>query len=164
MGSRTPGFPVDLAVERAGDAEAAHIAREMDYAHAERLLRRPVAVRRGDRSARTAPPAPVAPVEEFKAVGAITIVPNGGENAPATTRTLSPADLRTAPDGTTNLWVEYDQVRWFNAGPAVVLDSNRFVRVGDLNGFSVYRERGDAVQRIYVSVTLGGLVAPYQRS
>lgn len=162
VGSRTPFFPVDLEIERTADLEQARVAREMDEAHARRLVRRTSLSRRMDREARV-PAAPTTPAEEFKAVGVITIVPPAREAAPATSRILSPSDLQTAPAGTTDVWVEYEQVRWFHAGPAVVLDTNRFDRVGELNGFGVYRERGDAVQRIYVSVTLGGLAAPYQR-
>ncbi|MFN7985624.1 MAG: hypothetical protein U0Q11_27600 [Vicinamibacterales bacterium] len=161
-GSRTPSYPVDLSIERRDDQDVERTALMLDSTHADRLLRRPSGVRRVERPVQ-APAATAAPAPEFKAVGAITIVPASRENAPAMSRKLDSADVRTPPAGTTTVWVEYDQVQWFNAGPAVVLDESRFVRIGELNGFSVYRERGDAVQRIYVSVTLGGLVAPYQR-
>lgn len=161
-GSRTPSYPVDLSIERRDDRDVERTARMLDSAHADRLLRRPAVARRVARPVQ-APATTGAAAPEFKAVGAITIVPASRENAPATSRKLDSADVQTPPAGTTTVWVEYDQVQWYNAGPAVVLDPSRFDRVGELKGFAVYRERGDAVQRIYVAVTTGGLIAPYQR-
>jgi len=162
VGSRTPSFPVDLAIERTDDVERARLEREMDRAHAEQLLRRPRVSRRTATEARPTA-APTQSAEEFKAVGAITIMPPARENAPLAGPILGSGALQASPAGTTSLWVEYEQTRWFNAGPAVRLDGSRFDRIGSMHGFAVYRERGGAPDRIYVSATLGGLVAPYQR-
>lgn len=76
---------------------------------------------------------------------------------------LGNGKLTSSPAGTTSVWVEYEQAQWFSAGPAEVLDTTRYSQVGTIQGFPVYRANGATDNRIYVRVTTGGLVAPYQR-
>ena len=161
VGSRTPSFPVDLAIEQRADPNDARFAYEMDQMHAERLLRRPRAARREPRETRASAPAPPsATPEAFQAVGAITIPAR--ETTPVG-RVLGQGALPVDSPGTSSLWVEFEDSRWFSAGAAVVLDAEKFERVGELKGFDVYRERTGSNRRIYVVATLGGLVAPYER-
>jgi hypothetical protein len=170
VGSRTPSFPIDFDVElpdelqlaRAQDGADSRLAgrQSMNRPSFRRASSRPGSSRDG----RTTPvPSAGSAGTEFTAVGAVMIVPPNREGR-STARELGNGSLPTAsPDGTTSVWVEFEDARWFSAGAAVLLDSNTFDRVGDLNGFPVYRERGAASARIYVTVTRGGLVAPYQR-
>jgi|RhiMetdeSRZDD1v2_1073273.scaffolds.fasta_scaffold95876_2 hypothetical protein len=66
------------------------------------------------------------------------------------------------PQGLNSVFVTYGDKQWFSSGQAVLLDTTRFRRVGDLHGFAVYAREGDE-NTIYVSVTTQTetLVAPY---
>ena len=164
VGSRTPSFPVDLELELPDDSSML-LARNVggDAVTSRSAFRRRGARRTRQRvaEATTTPPAVTTPTE-FEAVGAIMIVPPNREGI-FTGRVIGDGSLTTSPAGTTSVWVEFEDTQWFSAGAAEVLDVERYSRVGELQGFSVYRERASASDRIYVSVTLNGLVAPYQR-
>ena len=110
-----------------------------------------------------APSQPVAtPPTEFTAVGVEMFVPPNRQGV-FLGPVLGNGILTSSPAGTTSVWVEFEETRWFSAGAAEVLDTQRLSQVGVLQGFPVYRERALVGGRIYVSVTLNGLVAPYQR-
>ena len=76
-----------------------------------------------------------------------------------------PTRIETAqrPVGLNNVFIEFQNARWFAAGPAVEFSSSRFTRVGEHRGFPVYQESG-RTGTIYLSLLDGapGLVAPYQ--
>lgn len=163
VGSRTPSHPVDLSIEVPNNAAMAALARDMDHARAEQMLRAHRPVGGMTPVASSQPPASAAapPSSEFTAVGAVMIVPPNREDMRAG-RLLDNADLPNAP-GRTSVWVEYEGVRYYSAGSAVLPDASRFESAGALKGFAVYRERSGAADRIYVQATTGGLIAPYQR-
>jgi len=75
---------------------------------------------------------------------------------------LGPLASARKPEGLNGIFIEYRDRRWFSSGPAVELDSARFARVGDHQGFPVYRLEGDETT-IYVTVAKGArnLIAPY---
>lgn len=66
------------------------------------------------------------------------------------------------PTGINNVYLEFRDVRWFAAGPAIEFSAERFVQIGERRGFPVYEEPGRP-NTIYVSLVAGppGLVAPY---
>jgi hypothetical protein len=86
----------------------------------------------------------------FSAVGAASV----------TVPARSGADVGPELQGA---WIDFNQSRWFSAGRAVNYDPQRFVPAGDYRGFPVYRERGGAGDRIFVTVVPDGPVAPYER-
>jgi hypothetical protein len=66
------------------------------------------------------------------------------------------------PRATDGVWVLFRNVRWFSAGKAVVFDPTAFERIGQYEGFPVFRAtvgRGDV---IYIP-SRDGLVTPYAR-
>jgi hypothetical protein len=79
----------------------------------------------------------------------------------------SPARTTTGPaapaSSTEGVWIEWQDGRWFNSGPAVDYDANRFEPVGDYRGFPVYRERGGSGTRIFVTTVHDGPLAPFER-
>ena len=80
-------------------------------------------------------------------------------NRPARTR----VETARRPIGLNNLFIEFQNARWFAAGPAVEFSPARFTPVGEHRGFAVYQETG-RTGTIYLSLLDGapGLVAPYQ--
>ena len=163
VGSRTPSFPVDLEIEQPDDVQmvpAGNIGSDAAWSRfgfgrrAPRAERRRVAV---------VPAQPVATAPtEFAAVGVEMFVPPNRQGT-FLGPVLGNGILTSSPAGTTSVWVEFEQARWFSAGAAEVLDAARYAQVGELQGFPVYRDRASTSDRIYVAVTLRGLVAPYQR-
>jgi hypothetical protein len=90
--------------------------------------------------------------------------------APLSTRSAAPgttvAIVRTVPPSeTTNAgaFVEFEGARYFSSGKAQVNNPDRFTRVGEARGASVYREVKGAAQTIYVEAVPGGALAPYTR-
>jgi hypothetical protein len=75
----------------------------------------------------------------------------------------SAATSTRAPAGETGIWIDFQGARWFSAGTAVPYDAARFEPAGDYHGFAVYRERGTAGPRIFVTVVKDGPVAPFER-
>lgn len=74
--------------------------------------------------------------------------------------------MRTAlpPKGLNAIFIDYDDRRWFNSGPAVEFSSTRFTKIGEHHGFAVYSEAGAGKDNtIYVALTArgGDLVTPY---
>jgi hypothetical protein len=68
------------------------------------------------------------------------------------------------PVGLNNVFVEYEHVRWFAAGPAVEFSAQRFSRVGELRGSGVFQESGRP-DVIYLPILTGTteLLTPYRR-
>jgi hypothetical protein len=67
------------------------------------------------------------------------------------------------PVGLNSVFVDFQNARWFAAGPAVEFVPDRFTRVGEHQGFAVYQESGKT-GTIYLSLLDGapGLLAPYK--
>jgi hypothetical protein len=67
------------------------------------------------------------------------------------------------PVGLNRVYVDFQNARWFAAGPAVEFVPDRFTRIGEHHGFGVYQEAGRA-GTIYLSLLDGapGLLAPYK--
>ena len=80
-------------------------------------------------------------------------------NRPVRTR----IETAQRPVGLNNVFVEFQNTRWFAAGPAVEFSSSRFTRIGEHRGFAVYQEPG-RTGTIYLSLLDGapGLLAPYK--
>lgn len=70
---------------------------------------------------------------------------------------------RPATPTVLQLWVTFDGARWYSAGPALVYSPDRFVQVGDDQGFPVFRDRFGTADEIYIPPVPGGLVAPYKK-
>jgi hypothetical protein len=75
--------------------------------------------------------------------------------------------LRTAlrPVGLNAFYVDYDGARWFNSGPASLVDPSTLTRSGDYHGFPVYVSRAGGSATIYVPVaeTAESMMTPYTR-
>jgi hypothetical protein len=90
----------------------------------------------------------VPPEPPFEAVGVVAVA--------------TPRTPETGPQ-LSGAWFDFEGARWFNAGRAVNYDPARFVRAGEYRGFPVYRERGGAGDRLFVTVAPDGPIAPYDR-
>jgi hypothetical protein len=73
--------------------------------------------------------------------------------------------LETArrPAGLNSIYLEFNDARWFAAGPTVEYSSERFARIGEHRGFPVYEARGEPGV-IYIAHVAGSpdLLAPYR--
>jgi hypothetical protein len=143
VGSRVPSFPV----ERHRQPALLAAADTMRVAPPSARDRSDSLTGRLNADART--PAPSSQDNTFVAHGAVTISPRD--------QTL---DDRRPYNG---LWIEIDGVRWYSGGPAQIYDADRFERSADYRGFPVYRERSGPADRIFVTTTMGGLLAPFDR-
>ena len=95
--------------------------------------------------------ADVSPEPPFEAVGVVSVtIPNRN------------ATIETGPQ-LSGAWVEIDGSRWFSAGRAVDYDPARFVPAGEYRGFPLYRERGGAGDRLFMTVVHDGPIAPFER-
>jgi hypothetical protein len=61
------------------------------------------------------------------------------------------------------VWVPFDGARWYSAGAAVSYSADRFVQVGEYDGFPVYRDKNGSRKAIYIPSVAGGPVAPYAK-
>jgi hypothetical protein len=145
VGSRAPSFPI----QRDGDVSLASFRAGVIVPP----------IRTGDpeivpEAARLAPCAPVTCPQTEPSV-----FETEAETAPLT------GILESIPPPTSNdgIWIEFQAVRWFSAGPAVSFDPDRFQAIGAYRGFPVYRERDAASNTIYVTVVADGPIAPYRR-
>lgn len=91
--------------------------------------------------------------------------------AGATTAVPEPVSARPVPFrapgravGPTDLFIEYQDARWYVAGPAVEYVRDRFTRSGEYHGFPVYTEQGRS-DVIHIPLLSGspGLMTPYRR-
>lgn len=66
------------------------------------------------------------------------------------------------PEGLDGIYIAFQDRRWFVSGHAEELDTAQFTRIGEYEGFPVYRKAGDE-STIYVAVakTARELIAPY---
>jgi hypothetical protein len=95
-------------------------------------------------------------------------IPVGTAGAAASAATAPsrpvPTRIQTVqrPVGLNGVYLQYQNARWFLAGPPVEL-SDRYTKVGEYRGFPVYTER-DHPELIYVALIAGspGLISPYK--
>lgn len=168
VGSRTPSFPIGR------DVELSAMLREPG------LLTPPVGgfypeiAMPGMFESRSAAPI-VAPRERvrevretaadapFEAVGVLMLTPQARREG-GNVRFLGNGALiggQVADEG--GLWIDYDGAQWKSVGRAVDFDASRFEHAGTYHGFPVYRERGVAGNRIFVTVLRNGPLAPFER-
>ena len=159
VGSTAPSFPVVLpAQEQSQAAGAAYIAPEP-------ALPQPVGTSGFLYGTSQAPLQPVATMDSSSRVP--TAVGTAGDRDTDLLIPLrsGPARIETVqrPVGLNAVFLEFRDVRWYAAGPAVEFSSARFSRVGDYHGFPVY-EGNDRKDTIYVSIVPGdpALVVPYR--
>lgn len=71
--------------------------------------------------------------------------------------------FRIRPDSANAIYFEFDNSRWFSAGPPVSIDVRSLTQVGESHGFPVYAARiGDTT--IYVPIARGmDTLVPYSR-
>jgi hypothetical protein len=68
------------------------------------------------------------------------------------------------PTGVNAVFVEFDNARWFSAGPTVAFDATAFTRIGERRGLPVYARAGEAgVIYIPVGTDVRGTLARYAR-
>jgi hypothetical protein len=154
VGSTAPEYPVRLAAEQRGDvsagpagiAQAAAPPTEPPFSNAPATATRANVV--------------MPPFPELARAAAVGTIGNTAARQPA-----APARSRTAvkPKGVNGVFIEYEHRRWFNSGPAVLLDLGRYTRVGDYRGFDVYQEHGPRTDTIYVQLAHGvpSFATPY---
>jgi hypothetical protein len=71
---------------------------------------------------------------------------------------------RRRPPRASTIFIEFQNRRWYAAGPAETIDTSRLIRIGELDGFDVWTRRGNT-DIIYIPVTRGGALAvPYTRT
>ncbi len=93
----------------------------------------------------------------------ITPAPQPAGTAGRTATSVARRPARVRPGAPNAIYVEFDNARWFSAGPPVSLDLRSMTRVGESHGFPVYAaHRGDST--IYVPIAQGvDTVAPYRK-
>jgi len=79
--------------------------------------------------------------------------------------TVTPAPKRRTGNVKRDLYIDYDDRKWFQSGPAVVSDPARFVIVGRYHDLPVYSDRRNPEGTVYVPVAsaLESLLTPYSR-
>ena len=89
--------------------------------------------------------------------------PDAGRTAPSVPAPLPTQEVVTAlrPETNDGMWISYAGARWISAGPAVRFDESRFMRIGQYDGFPVFRPRDAGDDVIYLP-TRRDLVAPYR--
>jgi hypothetical protein len=146
VGSSAPSFPVALPSEGA----------PQQYVGAPVLESVPVPVG----------PTGYVPANAVTPVAAPSAVPDAVGTSGVMTATPARTRIQTAqrPVGLNTVFVDFQDVRWFAAGPTVEFTPARFTRVGEHRGFDVYQENGQA-GTIYLALVDGapGLLAPYKR-
>ncbi|MGH8637665.1 MAG: hypothetical protein ACREUZ_11090, partial [Burkholderiales bacterium] len=148
VGSSAPGFPVAL---RPVEPVAGIVQAPRDV-----LADQPVGTSGFIMSGSTAATAAAAPA----------LVGTSGTSAatlpPAPAVPVGPLETARRPVGINRVFLQYDNARWFAAGPAVEFSQERFTRIGEYRGFPVYAE-GGRTDTIYVPLLEGGpgLLTPY---
>jgi hypothetical protein len=64
---------------------------------------------------------------------------------------------------TNGVWLEYNGARWFSSGSAVLFSAERFERIGEYHGFTVYRDRKGDHDQLWVAAVKDGPLAPYRK-
>lgn len=165
VGSTVPGFPVILPAEQASVSTSSAptappaVPRAVgtsgfSYNALDRAFGTPLS-----------PPEPVAPVSPEPIPVGMT-----GANQPEAALLAAPTRPRPTrvetvqrPVGLNNVFLQFQNARWFAAGPAVEFSSDTFTRIGEHRGFPVYQRPGRS-DLIFVSHIEGtpDLVVPYQ--
>lgn len=150
VGSRTPSFPVERDVE-------------VSAATGTTLLQYPP---RGTMTPENAPEAAM----PGRAVGTGgTTVPTRrpsaavGSIAPAAPPRPTYVESIPGPRSNSGVWLEYDGAKWSARGAAVKYVPSEFVRVGEYQGFPVFRDRRQQSDAIYIPSVEGGPLTPYRR-
>jgi hypothetical protein len=160
VGSSAPSFPVSLPA-----AEVSQAAGPGFFGTPTPVIPRPVGTTGFLYG--TAEPQPVGGIDTTapSAVATSGIDPNLGTWNPGTATSSGPARVETVrqPVGLNAIFVHFRDTRWYAAGPAVVYSSDRFTRIGDYRGFTVYEENGQR-ERIFLSTVDGdpALLVPYE--
>lgn len=81
--------------------------------------------------------------------------------APAAAAPSSIATLQR-PETNDGVWIEFANQKWISAGHTVPFAPSTFERIGEYDGFSVFRSQDASEDMIYVP-TREGRVAPYRR-
>jgi hypothetical protein len=82
---------------------------------------------------------------------------------PSTTGASAPLESIPAPTGNRGIFVEYAGTRWYSAGPAVTIETDRLQQIGTYFGFPVYGDPDGAADRILIPAVPGGALTPYRR-
>ena len=88
---------------------------------------------------------------------------SGAAGGPPGEPNTTPLQSAQRPIGLNNIFLHFQNVRWFSAGAAVEFTADRFTHTGEYHGFSVFAQN-DRRDVIYVSPVPGapGLLAPYK--
>jgi hypothetical protein len=68
-----------------------------------------------------------------------------------------------APRGKNGIWIDFNDQRYYNTGPAVSYSAARFAPIGMYRGFPVYREMRGRSDEIFVAAEHNGPLTPYRR-
>jgi hypothetical protein len=84
---------------------------------------------------------------------------NGDEDrataAPTSMTTLRP------PENNDGVWILFEKQKWISAGRPMPFDSSTYVRVGEYDGFPVFKRAGANEDVVYLPVS-NGSIAPYR--
>lgn len=108
----------------------------------------------------------VRPDDERTVATAGTIVPRttaGNEAIPAARPRRTIVESIPRPRSNSGIWLEFDGARYYSAGAAVPYSTDRFTRIGEHQGFPVYRDAHGASDEIFVAAVTNGPLAPYKR-
>ena len=157
VGSSSPSFPVSLPAAEASATGPGFFGEPTP------AIPRPVGTT-GFVYGAAAPEPRATGSEAFLAVPVGTTGSDPGTASPLPLLSSGPARVETVtrPAGVNGIFIEFRDARWFAAGPAVVLRSGQFTRIGDYHGFGVYTEN-ERAGTIFLSSVAGEptLVVPY---
>jgi hypothetical protein len=90
---------------------------------------------------------------------------SGAQRTTRSTMRLRSAEATREPGTVNGVWVAYDGARWYSDGAAVTYSADRFMQVGEYQGYPVFRAKGATASGddIYIPSVEGGPVAPYSR-
>jgi hypothetical protein len=118
---------------------------------------------------------PSVPPPAERLVGTEGAIGTGGSTVPravsdSTVLSIRPRPRRTSiitavphTDAASGVWLDFNGARWYSDGPAVSFSPDRFVPMGEYQGFPVYREKGGSGDDIWVSVVKDGPLAPFRK-
>ena len=83
--------------------------------------------------------------------------------SPVVAASVEPSAMATlrAPESNDGVWILFESKRWISAGHTVPLEASKFERVGEYDGFPVYRRSGEREDVIYLPAREGA-IAPYR--
>jgi hypothetical protein len=155
VGSTTPTFPIGPSTGPGSGAayasapQAAGPPLTIPFSAATETVPLPASAPAPVETPAAAPAAPVATVQTLS----VPTVGTSGRRAPARSQ------------GINGMFVEFDNARWFSHGAATLLDTQRFVRIGEYHGAPVYREANGSTRMIYIPLNRGAenLIAPFEK-